>query len=59
MLIGQSLGNILHTAEISSLMHVQNIHIYGKSFTTPLTGKTFWVSFAQINNRDENRADEC
>ena len=32
MLIGQSLGNILHTAEISSLMHVQNIHIYGKLF---------------------------
>ena len=58
MLIGQSLGNILHTAEISSLMHVQNIHIYGKSFTTPLE-KTFWVSLVQINNRDENRADEC
>ena len=29
MLIGQSLENILLTAEISSLMHDQNIHIYG------------------------------
>ena len=57
MLIGQSLGNILHTAEISSLMHVQNIHIYGKLFTTLKNHRL--VSFAQINNRDENRADEC
>ena len=48
MLIGQSLENILLTAEISSLMHDQNIHIYGNQIKN--------INFAQIRvaNSAEN-----